>query len=450
MIDSAPMMERPDATAFGSSQLDHATIAKRIGRMLMILLMAIACACLARMADGQTPPSPLELEGMVDSNSASTFAPQMLTNSATQLQRDECGCRNVPGGYPCKGGCQPCIRGIDCASNCGAEATWDLMRPMDFDSYAQGGYAGPARLAHLSQYRLRPGDQLQVIYLITRRQVGGAYRLEVGDEVLIESVSDSDLTRGTLENGLQIQPDGTITVRILGQVHAAGLTVDALREQLETKYAKYYDDPTIDVTPVKTNTLADDIRNAVGGQSGLNRQAIDVVVMPDGKVRLLGIGEVCVQGFTLSEMKSEINLRYSQSVVGLEVEPILTRQAPHFVHVLGEVRTPNRILLDGPTTALGAIASAGGQLPGANLRQVVVFRRAEDWRLISTMLDLQGAVYGKRPTPADEIWLRDGDVIIVPGKPITRFNWFVRQVFTEGIYGIVPFGGVSIQLGDQN
>lgn len=232
-------------------------------------------------------------------------------------------------------------------------------------------------------------------------------------------------------------------------MHAAGLTVDALRSQLEKEYARYYEDPTIDVTPVKTNTLAEDIRNAVGGQSGLNRQAIDVVVMPDGKVRLPGIGEVCVQGLTLGEMKSEINLRYSQSVVGLEVEPILTAQAPHFVHVLGEVRLLNRVLLEGPTTVLSAIAVAGGPSNGANLRQVVVFRRAEDWRLISTMLDLQGAVYGKRPTPADEIWLRDGDVIIVPARPIVRFNWFVQQVFTDGAYGLIP-PGLSVNFGDNN
>jgi polysaccharide biosynthesis/export protein len=444
MLDSVPVISGPDSDSLTTGRLNHAAIARRIGRFLMIVAMAIVCSCLARIADGQTPPSKADLYRPA-SHTSTVVSP---SNGATQMQCDDCNGRNVPGGFPTKGPCQACMRGVDCASNCGAEATWDQMRPIDFNAYGQGEYAGPARLAHLSQYRLRPGDQLQVIYLITRRQGGGAYRLEVGDEVLIESVSDAELTRGTLENGLQIQPDGTITVRILGQVHAAGLTVDALRQQLETQYAKYYEDPTIDVTPVRTNTLAEDIRNAVGGQSGLNRQAIDVVVMPDGKVRLPGIGEVCVQGFTLSEMKSEINLRYSQSVVGLEVEPILTAQAPHFVHVLGEVNQPNRVQLNGPTTVLGAIASAGGQRNGANLRQVVVFRRAEDWRLISTMLDLQGAVYGKRPTPADEIWLRDGDVVIVPARPITRFNWFVQQVFTDGIYGIVPFGGVSLQFGE--
>jgi len=108
------------------------------------------------------------------------------------------------------------------------------------------------------------------------------------------------------------------------------------------------------------------------------------------------------------------------------------------VHVMGQVQSPSRVSLQGPTTVLGAIASAGGHLPDGNLRQVVVLRRAEDWRLISTMLDLQGAVFGKRPTPADEIWLRDGDVIIVPDKPITRLNNWIRQIFSEGVYEVYP------------
>jgi polysaccharide export outer membrane protein len=351
---------------------------------------------------------------------------------------DPCECRNIPGGFPCQGACQACMMGVDCACTCGGEARWNDMRPMDFNSYGPGGYAGPARLAHLSEYRLRPGDLMQVIYLITRRQKEGEYRLTPGDEVMIESLADPDIVRGDLTTGLKIQPDGTITLRLIGQVHAAGLTVAQLREVLNTQYTKFFEDPAIDVTPIRTNTLAEDIRNAVGGQSGFNTQAVEVRVMPDGKIRLPGIGEVCVQGLTLSQMKREVNLRYEEIVVGLVTEPTLIQQAPHFVHVLGQVGTPSRVELQGPTTVLGAIASAGGHRPEGNLRQVVVLRRAEDWRLISTMLDLQGAVYGKRPTPADEIWVRDGDVIIVPDKPITRLNNWISQVFTDGIYRVFP------------
>lgn len=363
---------------------------------------------------------------------------------ATGCSQCGTGLVNTGQGY----GCPKCMMGVDCASGvCGSESRWQDMRPMRFDAYGPGGYAGPARLQHLARYHVRPGDQIQIVYLVTRRQDNGQYRLMPGDQVSIESIADADLNRGTLDQGLLIQPDGSITVRLLGQVQAAGLTVQGLRESLDREYKAFYDAPSIDVTPVRTNTLAEDIRAAVGGLGGFTAQAITVTVMPDGQIRLPGIGGVNVQGFTLGQLKREINLRYAEVVVGLEVEPILAQQAPHFVYVLGQVAIPGRSELTTPTTVMGAIAIAGGHLPGGNLRQVVVFRRAEDWRLVSTMLDLRGAIRGKRPTPADEIWLRDGDVVIVPERPIELFNQFVSQVFTDGIYGAVPVQGFS--LGNQ-
>ena len=101
--------------------------------------------------------------------------------------------------------------------------------------------------------------------------------------------------------------------------------------------------------------------------------------------------------------------------------------------------------MNGPTTVTQGLALAGGLKLGANNRQVVIFRRAEDWRLVSTILDLRGGQLGKRPNPSDEIWLRDSDLIIVPPKPIKLFGNAVQQVFTDGLYRIVPFQVISLQ-----
>ncbi|MEL7336517.1 MAG: polysaccharide biosynthesis/export family protein, partial [Planctomycetota bacterium] len=360
-------------------------------------------------AEAKRSSTPSQLDDGATSMATNAYVPP--TNPSIGFQQNDCSCLIRPGGYPCVGGCKTCMRGVDCRCGpCGGEAQWSDMRPMNFGAYAHGGYAGPSRLPHLSQYRLRPGDSLQMFYLITRRQTVGEYRLMVGDEVMIEAAVDDEkeLTQGSLLNGLQIQPDGTITVKLVGQVKAAGMTVRQLRDLLSQKYERFLKKPVIDVTPVKTNTFAEDIRNAVGGQSGFNQQSIIVNVTPDGKIRLPKIGEVCAHGLTLTELKRELNLRYHQSgAVGLEVEPLLDTQAEHFVYVLGEVGAPQRIQITTPTTVMGAIATAGGHTAEANLRQVVVFRRADDWRLISTMLDLHGAILGRRPSPADEIWLQD-------------------------------------------
>ncbi len=351
---------------------------------------------------------------------------------------------------PCPGACQTPIRAVDCAANCGREGRWPELSPSDFQSYGQGEYAGPARLAHLRNYRLRPNDELQVVYVVSRRLSNGDYRLMIGDSVMISLIGDAELNQGTLERGLEIQPDGFIHADALKKpVFAAGLTVSQLREVLEERYLELYNEPAVSVKPVKTSTLADDIRNAVGGASGLQQQALQIRVAPDGTIRLPWIGAVNVQGLTLNDVKQEINARYSASGAGLVVEPILAQQADHFVYVMGRVGQAGQIQLQGPTTVSMAIAAAGGWEAEGNLRQVVVFRRADDWRLISTMLDLRGAYYGKRPTPSDEIWLRDGDVVIVPPTPITVFDDFVRQVFTEGVYAVVPFQGIAINLGQQ-
>ena len=114
------------------------------------------------------------------------------------------------------------------------------------------------------------------------------------------------------------------------------------------------------------------------------------------------------------------------------------QRAPRYVYVLGEVKNPGRFELTGPTTAMQALSMAGSWNVGANLRQIVVFRRGDDWRLLATMIDLDGALYGRTPCPPGEIWLYDSDVVIVPKSAILQADDFINLVFTRGIYGVLP------------
>jgi polysaccharide export outer membrane protein len=96
--------------------------------------------------------------------------------------------------------------------------------------------------------------------------------------------------------------------------------------------------------------------------------------------------------------------------------------------------------------ARAATALAGGWNNGGNLRQIVVFRRTEDWRLIATKLDLRGPLLGKRPCPADEIWLRDSDLVVVPKSHLLRSDDLIELVFTRGVYGMLPVPGISFNV----
>ena len=71
-------------------------------------------------------------------------------------------------------------------------------------------------------------------------------------------------------------------------------------------------------------------------------------------------------------------------------------------------------------------------------RQAVVFRRGDDWRLMATMLDVKGALYGHRPTPADEIWINDSDVVVIPKTQIQATDEVISRFFTRGLYSLFP------------
>jgi len=331
-----------------------------------------------------------------------------------------------------------------CGPNCAHAAkfrntsgfTWKDMRPIPFQVFGQGEYVGHERWAHVAQYRLRVDDKLACLYRLTREETSEPYEINVGDELRVESLTDAKLDRPLL-----VQPDGTVTLALLGQVKATKLTVAKLRDKVEDLYKQFYKIPAITLTPVKVNTKLEDLRNVVDNRSGVvGGQAVTVRVTPEGTIALPAIGTVMVQGLTLEELKREIDLRYNEMIPGMEVTPVLQERAPRFVYVLGEVRNPGRYELVGPTTVMQSLALAGGQNVGANLRQVVIFRRGDDWRLLATTVNLQGAVLlANQPCPPGELWISDSDVVLVPKGPLLLTDDYINLIFTRGIYGVVPF-----------
>ncbi|NOZ39711.1 MAG: sugar ABC transporter substrate-binding protein [Planctomycetes bacterium] len=342
------------------------------------------------------------------------------------------------------------------ASNCRREAGWkDGSCQVDWQAYAQGEYIGHARTPHVPEYRLRVDDQIAFVFRLTREESSRPYEFQVGDTLRVESLTGDGQSSSTDSSGndnigrqLIVQPDGSISLPLLGQIRAARMTVDGLRKHLEDRYKKYYKVPAITVTPLLINTKLLDLIASVDARQGVGGLQLQVTVTPAGNIYVPGLGAVCAQGLTLEELKFEIDARYAATIPGVAVTPILTQRAPRFLYVLGEVAQPGQFTLTGPTTLMGAIALAGGWNVGANLRQVVIFRRGEDWRLMATMVNIRGALYGRRPAPADEIWLNDSDIVVIPKTAIQATDEVVGQFFTRGLYSLFPqyaFGQFNFQ-----
>jgi polysaccharide export outer membrane protein len=354
-------------------------------------------------------------------------APDITGDSRVQL------CQNLTPASPCDTPAIDCVNS-DCQCT---QRGWKALGPTpDFQEYSQGEYVGRARLPHVSTYRLRVDDQMEFVFRVTRDEIPSPYEINVGDEIIVESATDKDLRRNLI-----VLPDGTITLPLLGQVRAAQRTIPQLRDDLEKLYRRYYKVPAVTVTPIKVDTQLEDLRYTVSGRSGFGGQFLSSKITPEGTVQLPAVGSVPAQGMTLDEFSRELNARFREKIEGVEVIPVLTQRAPRYVYVLGEVRLPGRYTLEAPTTVMQAIAMAGSYNNGAHIAQIVVFRRADDWRLIATTVDLRNALLGKVPCPQGEIWLSDADLVIVPKSRILWTNNMIELIFTKGLYGVVPFSG---------
>ncbi len=224
------------------------------------------------------------------------------------------------------------------------------------------------------------------------------------------------------------------------RIKATRMTISQLRDKLESEYSRLYQIPAISIKAIKVNTKLVELLNVVDNRQGVTGgQGVVLRVNPEGGIALPAIGTVMVQGLTLEEVKREIHLRYNETIPGVEVTPILTTRAPRYVYITGEVKNPNRYSLEGPTTVMQAIAMGGGFNFGANLKQIVIFRRGDDWRMLATVVNLHDALLYGKPCPQGELWVSDADLIIVPQGPLLITDNYINLLFTRGLYSAIPF-----------
>jgi polysaccharide export outer membrane protein len=336
------------------------------------------------------------------------------------------------------------VCGVDCGeAGSPCCSTWSDANPIPWSLFGPGEYIGPARTEHVSTYYLRVNDLVTLTYITSRRKDAERYRIGVGDRLQLEWLQAPSETDVKLDREVLVQPDGTIALPLVGEVIADGKTVKELREELIKLFGRYQREPQITVTPMEVNTAIQDILNAVTSISGSNGQTQALRVTPEGTIQAPALGSVFVQGLTLDEARAELEARYAAKFgPGLMVSPSLTERAPSFVFVGGEVQAPGRYPLEGPTTVMQAITLAGGWNNGGNLRQVVVFRRDENWCLKATKIDIRAPFYGKDPCPTNDVWLRDNDLVIVPKTRILCATDVINLYFTRGVYAAFPISYV--------
>ena len=155
----------------------------------------------------------------------------------------------------------------------------------------------------------------------------------------------------------------------------------------------------------------------------------EVAVRPDGKISLQLIHDVMAAGLTPLQLSKQLKKAYGSQLRKPEIA-VIVRSLASQVYVDGEVKQPGMLDLEGPTTVMQSIASAGGFTDRAKLKEVIVIRRRPSETVV-IIANLDDVIRGK--DTRQDINLLPSDIVYVPRTPIANVNVWVDQYIRRNI-----------------
>ena len=130
-----------------------------------------------------------------------------------------------------------------------------------------------------------------------------------------------------------------------------------------------------------------------------------VPVRPDGKISLPLVNDVIAAGLTPMELRSQLTRQMAAFVQNPDVSVVVREIRSLKISVIGQVKTPGRFDLKGPsTTVLDALALAGGFTEFASRRKITILRSSQRLRF-----DYDAAV-----SKGSNLLIQPGDIVVVP------------------------------------
>ena len=135
-----------------------------------------------------------------------------------------------------------------------------------------------------------------------------------------------------------------------------------------------------------------------------------VQIRPDGKITMPLIGDVAAVNQTPTELRRSITESLKEYMTNPSVTVIVVETVVPTAYVMGEVRTPGSVQLQGEMTVLQALALTGGLTEFAKSGDIRVLRKTSTG-METIPFRYKDALKGDAKAL---VYLRPGDTVIVP------------------------------------
>ena len=273
------------------------------------------------------------------------------------------------------------------------------------------------------------------------------YRLQPGDEVQVQVF---DLPE--LNTTVRIPPDGLISLLLLDEIQASGLTVPQLRQAITAGYATQYKNPRVSVSIRNYDSLKIYVTGHVARPGALQLvkglTAVQALVQAGGLNENAKIDEAVIlrqrQNTTPQVIRLHIDdvLRNGQPDVTLQPgDVVYVPRSDYKVFVGGEVLRPGLVPMDTALTAMAAVFHAGGFSESASPKDGIVLRDTGKNMAEVIRVNFKEALEGH-----PDVVLQPYDIVYVPKSGIAKLN----QVVEQYVRRVLPFSmsaGFSYILG---
>ena len=256
------------------------------------------------------------------------------------------------------------------------------------------------------------------------------YVLQRGDDLSIRAYNLSQL-----DGEFRVRPDGKISVLLLNDVQAAGLTPTQLGQFLSESYSQHFRNPR--VTVIVRSIAAQNVY--VGGDVAIpaavpvrGQMSAVQAVMAAGGVKDVTSDEVIIVHAEQGEPRTE-SVSVQEVLSGQRTDPVLrpsdtvyVRRSTINVFVGGEVGHPGMVPLSGGMTIIAAIFQAGGFRQTAKTNSVVLLRDGGKSGPVAMTVSLEDVF-----TDGPRTKLQPFDVVFVPKSKIAKLNQWVDQYIRQ-------------------
>jgi len=233
-----------------------------------------------------------------------------------------------------------------------------------------------------------------------------------------------------------VQPDGTISLSLIGEITTKGLSPEELARSIEKGLTKYVTNPKVVVTVKYSSERKVMVTGAVNRPGSYpykeKLRLLELFSAAGGLSSSAGTNSIKIHRGS-PENRQTLTVDFDQIMKKGDLSEDFILQPGDIVEVpseskkisvIGSVQKTGSYDYKGNTRVLDIISNAGGPTPEANLGKIRIYREVNQKRKTYTV-DLGKVMAGQTDL---DIFVQPGDIIFVPRKSLVTGTWFIQSI----------------------